>query len=49
MAEAIEGQSAGFDAMAALPARPFPGGVMLRWPLLVAGMSWYALRDRLGR
>ena len=48
MADAIQGQSEGFDAMAALPHPPFPGGAMLRWPLLVAGMSWYALRDRLG-
>lgn len=49
MAEAVQGQSEGFDTMAALPSRAFPGGGMLRWPLLVAGMSWYALRDRLGR
>ncbi len=48
MAQAIGGQAAGFDAMAALPTRPFPGGAALRWPVLVAGMSWYALRDRLG-
>ncbi|MDO5705386.1 MAG: FAD-binding oxidoreductase [Paracoccus sp. (in: a-proteobacteria)] len=48
MAEAIRGQAAGFDALANLPVPPFPGGAMLRWPLLVAGMSWFALRDRLG-
>lgn len=48
MAQAIAGQAAGFDAMAALAPRPFPGGALLRWPALVAGMSWYALRDRLG-
>jgi len=48
MAQAVEGQSEGFDAMAALPSPEFPGGTMLRWPLLVAGMSWYSLRDRLG-
>lgn len=48
MAEAILGQSEGFDTMAALAPPPFPGGSALRWPLLVAGMSWYALRDRLG-
>ena len=48
MAQAVMGQSEGFDAMAALPSRPFPGGAGLRWPLLVAGMSWYSLRDRLG-
>ncbi|MFT4013118.1 MAG: FAD-binding oxidoreductase [Paracoccus sp. (in: a-proteobacteria)] len=48
MAQALQGQSEGFDTMAALPTPPFPGGTLLRWPLLVAGMSWYALRDRLG-
>ncbi|WEF25233.1 FAD-binding oxidoreductase [Paracoccus sp. S3-43] len=48
MADAVAGQSDGFDAMAAIPARPFPGGAMLRSPLLVAGMTWYGLRDRLG-
>lgn len=48
MAQAVAGQAEGFDTMAALPHPPFPGGAALRWPLLVAGMSWYALRDRLG-
>ena len=48
MAQAVIGQSEGFDTMAALPSKPFPGGAMLRWPLLVAGMGWYSLRDRLG-
>jgi len=48
MAQAIGGQSGGFDLMASLPQPRFPGGVAFRWPLLVAAMSWYALRDRLG-
>ncbi|WP_134724614.1 NAD(P)/FAD-dependent oxidoreductase [Paracoccus luteus] len=48
MAQAVQGQSDGFDAMAALRPAPFPGGAAMRWPLLVAGMSWYGLRDRLG-
>ncbi|TBN41105.1 FAD-binding oxidoreductase [Paracoccus subflavus] len=48
MADAVAGQSDGFDTMAAIPTRPFPGGSMLRGPLLVAGMAWYGLRDRLG-
>ncbi|NHF73888.1 NAD(P)/FAD-dependent oxidoreductase [Paracoccus xiamenensis] len=48
MADAVAGQTQGFDTMAALPSPAFPGGAMLRWPMLVAGMSWYALRDRLG-
>lgn len=36
-----------FDRLSALPTPPFPGGRLLRWPTLVAGMSYYALRDRL--
>ncbi|EPX75920.1 NAD(P)/FAD-dependent oxidoreductase [Salipiger mucosus] len=48
MAEALRGETAGFDAMAALPVPPFPGGAALRSPLLALAMSWYALRDRLG-
>lgn len=48
MAEAIAGQAKGFDAMAAVPTRPFPGGRLLRGPLLVAGMAWFGLRDRIG-
>ena len=48
MAQAVQGQSEGFDTMAALPQPAFPGGTLLRWPMLVAGMSWYSLRDRLG-
>ncbi|MDB6178620.1 FAD-binding oxidoreductase [Paracoccus sp. Z330] len=48
MAKAIAGQASGFDAMAAVPTPAFPGGALLRGPLLVAGMAWYGLRDRLG-
>lgn len=48
MAQAVAGQAQGFETMAALAPRPFPGGGMLRWPMLVAGMGWYRLRDRLG-
>ncbi|MBV7408856.1 MULTISPECIES: FAD-binding oxidoreductase [Roseobacteraceae] len=48
MAQAIQGQSDGFDAMAAIPSIPFPGGPRLRTPLLMLAMTWYSLRDRLG-
>jgi gamma-glutamylputrescine oxidase len=48
MAQAIQGQSDGFDVMAAIPSTPFPGGSAMRTPLLAAAMTWYALRDRLG-
>ncbi|WP_022702941.1 NAD(P)/FAD-dependent oxidoreductase [Pseudorhodobacter ferrugineus] len=48
MAQAVQGQAGGFDVMAALPQPRFPGGTALRWPLLVAAMTWYGMRDRLG-
>ena len=48
LAEAVRGQSAGFDAFAALPCPPFPGAGFGRTPLLSLAMSWFALRDRLG-
>jgi len=48
MAQAVQGQAGGFDVLAALPQPRFPGGTALRWPLLVAAMTWYGIRDRLG-
>jgi gamma-glutamylputrescine oxidase len=48
LAQAVKGQAGGFDVMAALPQPRFPGGVALRWPLLVAAMTWYGMRDRFG-
>ncbi len=47
LAEAIRDDPARLDRFAALPAPRFPGGRLLRYPALVAGMTWYALRDRL--
>jgi gamma-glutamylputrescine oxidase len=47
LAEAVAGQAERFDVLARVPTPRFPGGVALRWPLLVAAMLWYALRDRL--
>ena len=47
MAEAVAGDAERFDVFASLPHRSFPGGKLLRKPLLVAGMLYYALRDRL--
>ena len=47
LAEAIRGQSRRLDAFARIPHAPFPGGRLLRMPLLVAAMSWYRLRDAL--
>lgn len=48
MAEAVTATGDGFDVMASLPQPRFPGGGTLRFPLLVAGMAWFSLRDRLG-
>ena len=47
LAEAIDGQASRFDLLSSLRIAPFPGGVALRYPLLVLAMTWYALRDRL--
>jgi gamma-glutamylputrescine oxidase len=47
MAEAIVGQSARFDAFAAMPHRRFPGGERWRTPLLALATTFYKLRDRL--
>lgn len=46
-AEAVMGQAEKFDVMAKVPTPSFPGGPLLRTPLLVAGLLWYGLRDRL--
>ncbi|SOC18724.1 NAD(P)/FAD-dependent oxidoreductase [Rhodobacter maris] len=48
MAEAATATGDGFEVMSTLPQPAFPGGARLRWPLLVAGMSWFSLRDRIG-
>jgi gamma-glutamylputrescine oxidase len=48
LAEVISGTAERFDVMAGVPASQFPGGTMLRWPGLVAGMLFYSLRDRIG-
>jgi gamma-glutamylputrescine oxidase len=47
LADAALGEGGGVDLLSRLPTPPFPGGRLLRWPLTVAGLSWYALRDRL--
>ncbi|MEH6567618.1 MAG: FAD-binding oxidoreductase [Halioglobus sp.] len=48
LAEVISGTAERFDVMANVPTSQFPGGTLLRWPGLVAGMLFYSLRDRLG-
>lgn len=46
MAEAISGTAERFDTFAKVPTSTFPGGTLLRYPGLVAGMLYYSLRDR---
>lgn len=48
LAEALRGQAERFDAFAALPHYPFPGGRLLRIPFTALGAWWYDLRDRIG-
>jgi len=47
LADAALGEGEGVELLSRLPTPPFPGGRLLRWPLTVAGLSWYALRDRM--
>ncbi|MGB1256600.1 MAG: NAD(P)/FAD-dependent oxidoreductase [Thiolinea sp.] len=47
MAEVVDGTAARFDVMSQIKTYPFPGGTLLRWPLLALAMTWYSLRDRL--
>ncbi len=46
IAEQIDGETNRFEAVASLPTPVFPGGTFLRWPGMVLGMAYYALRDR---
>ena len=47
IAEAIDGSPERFNTVANLPTPKFPGGTLLRWPGMVAGMLYYAMRDRI--
>ena len=47
IAEAVAGTAERFDVLAGLRHRAFPGGRWLRHPLLVLGMLYYVLRDKL--
>lgn len=47
LAEAVAGRRERFDLLARLPVPSFPGGRLLQRPLLIAAMSYYALRDRI--
>ncbi len=47
IAETIQGTAERFDVMASMKPPRFPGGALLRWPILVLAMTWFSLRDRL--
>ncbi len=47
LADAVRGQADDLDDFRAIRHRAFPGGRLLRTPLLVAGMSYYRWRDNL--
>jgi gamma-glutamylputrescine oxidase len=45
MAEAVSGTAERFDVFTKIPHAPFPGGDLMRMPVLVAAMAWFRLRD----
>jgi gamma-glutamylputrescine oxidase len=45
LADVIAHESAQFDLLSTLPVPRFPGGTMLRWPILVGAMLALRLRD----
>lgn len=45
MADAIAGDAGRFDLMSKIPIAPFPGGRLMRMPLLVLASTYYRLRD----
>ncbi len=47
IADALAGEAENFDLFGKIPTCSFPGGALLRWPGMVLGMLYYALRDRL--
>jgi gamma-glutamylputrescine oxidase len=47
MAEAALGKPERFETMARVPALPFPGGQILRRPLVAAALMWFKLVDAL--
>lgn len=48
VSEALTQQAERFDAFAALPHLPFPGGHVFRVPFTAMGAWFYAMRDKLG-
>ncbi len=48
LAEAAQGRSERFDVLARVPAQAFPGGRLLRKPLVSAALMWFKLMDSFG-
>jgi len=46
-AQAIAGQAERFDIMSQIPSPKFPGGTLMRQPLLILAMLWFSMRDKL--
>jgi len=47
IADALTDDTHEFDVLDRAPTYTFPGGTLLRYPGMVAGMLWYAMLDRL--
>lgn len=47
IAEAMAGTAGRFDVFSKIEHKTFPGGTLLRHPLLVLAMLWYVMRDKL--
>jgi gamma-glutamylputrescine oxidase len=47
IAEAIDAQAARFDLFGKIRHRDFPGGMLLRKPMLALAMTWNAMQDAL--
>lgn len=45
LAEAVAGQAERFDVFTRIRHHDFPGGKLMRMPMLVAAMMWFRLRD----
>ena len=48
LAEAVTQQASRFDLLGELPIPSFPGGQLLRAPIMTLAMTWFSMRDRLG-
>ena len=48
VADALTHDAKLLDVMASIPCPSFPGGTLLRAPILFLAMSYFALRDRIG-